>query len=183
MAKSKPASLLQIRLADGTPAIVRPLRPDEGNKLADGMRRLSSDSRRKRFLSAKSHLSRRELEFLTCCDQINHLAIGLVITDEDGRELQSVAVARCIRDAGDQALGDVAIVVADEWQRRGVGKILIDHLARLSWDAGMRRWRAHFFADNVAPRRLMERIGKKIDEQLEGAGVVKVVFELLHFKS
>ena len=131
MAKPTEPFLLRAALRDGTPVLVRPLRPDEGDKLVEGMQKLSSESRRRRFLSVKSRLSRKEVDFLTRCDMRNHLAIGLAITDEQGREVLAVAVARCVRATDDPTLGDVAVVVLDEWQQRGIGTLLTERLAAL----------------------------------------------------
>ena len=178
MANPKPSFPLRAALRDGTPVLVRPLRPDEGEKLVDGMQKLSPESRRRRFLSVKSRLSRKEVDFLTRCDMRDHLAIGLAITDEQGEERQAVAVARCVRASDDPTLGDVAVVVLDEWQRRGIGTLLTERLAALCWEVGIRRWRGTFFADNLASRKLLERVGKKCKSGLESAGVVEVVFEL-----
>jgi GNAT superfamily N-acetyltransferase len=143
------------------------------------MRMLSPESRRRRFLSVKSSLSQKEVEFLTRCDMVDHLAIGLAITDEHGQEKLPVAVARCVRAADDPTLGDVAVVVLDEWQRRGIGSLLTERLARLSREVGIKRWRGVFFADNLASRKLMERVGRSRKTKVEGAGVVEVVFELV----
>lgn len=176
--RPSPRFPLRVVLRDGTPAVVRPIREDEGDKLADGLQKLSVESRRRRFLSVKSHLSRREREFLTRCDMVNHLALGLAITDAAGEEQLSVAIARCIRQADDATCGDVAVVVLDEWQHRGIGRILMATLAELSQEVGIKRWRAHFFADNLAPRRLLEQVGRRESEHLESGGIVEVVFEL-----
>ena len=178
MAKPTEPFLLRAALRDGTPVLVRPLRPDEGDKLVEGMQKLSSESRRRRFLSAKSRLSRKEVDFLTRCDMRNHLAIGLAITDEQGREVLAVAVARCVRATDDPTLGDVAVVVLDEWQQRGIGTLLTERLAALCWEVGIKRWRGTFFADNLASRKLLERVGKNRRSRIESAGIVEVIFEL-----
>ena len=101
-------STCHIVLPDGTPAIIRPIRRDGGPKLAAELAKLSPDSRYQRFLSPKSSFSRGELDFLTNCDGVNHLALVLAVTDTDGHELRSVAVARYIRDSSDVSLAEVA---------------------------------------------------------------------------
>jgi acetyltransferase len=168
----------RVMLPDGTPTIVRPIRRNGGPQLAAELAKLSPDSRYQRFLSPKSSFSPGELDFLTNCDGVNHLALVLVVTDTDGHELRSVAVARCVRDSSDVSLAEVAVVVADEWQRRGIGKLLFKELANQAWKAGIRRWRAFFLSGNIGIRKLMEVIGTKQFESLENYEVVEVVYNL-----
>ncbi len=102
----------------------------------------------------------------------------LVVTDKDGHELCSVAVARCVRDSSDASLAEVAIVVADEWQRRGIGKVLFKELANRAWKVGIHSWRAFFLSDNTGIRKLMEVVGTKQLERLEDYNVIEVVYKL-----
>jgi GNAT superfamily N-acetyltransferase len=168
----------RVTLPDGTPAVVRPIRPDGGPKLAEALRQLSPESRQRRFLYSKGSFSDKELEYFTHCDGVNHLAWVLAVTDPAGQELQPVAVARCVRDLADTALAEVAIVVGDDWQHRGVGRILIQALARSAWEVGIRRWNAVLFSDNTAMRKLLELVARKQSEQPEGDGVVGVIYSL-----
>jgi GNAT superfamily N-acetyltransferase len=159
-------------------AVVRPIRPDDGPRLAEGMQQLSPESRRRRFLFSKGSLSPAELDYFTHCDGIHHLALVLVETDPEGREHQLISVARCVRDATDASLAEVAIVVADDQQHHGVGEILIKALANSAWEAGIRCWSAILFSNNVAMRKLLELVGKKQSEQSEGADVISLVYRL-----
>lgn len=168
----------RVSLPDGTPAIVRPIRKDGGRKLAEGLQQLSAQTRYQRFFVLKKSFSPSELDFLTHCDGKNHLALVLTLTDEAGNELQSVAVARCIRDDRDPSLAEFAIVVTDKWQQRGAGKILLKALAKRAWEVGIRRWRATFLFDNTGIRKLMELIGTKQLERLESPGIVEVIYNL-----
>ena len=171
-------STCHIILPDGTPTIVRPIRGDEGPKLTAGLAELSPNSRYQRFLSPKTSFFPGELDFLTHGDGVNHLALVLDVTDTDDHELRSVAVARCVRDSSNSSLAEVAIVVADEWQRRGVGKVLFKELANRAWKVGIHSWRAFFLSNNTGIRRLMKVIGTKQLERLEDYNVVEVVYNL-----
>lgn len=169
----------RVKLHGGFSAVVvRPIRPDDASRLAEGLRQLSPESRRRRFLFSRSGFTTEELDYFTHCDGVDHLALVVVATGPTGREHQFVAVARSIRDLADAGLAEVAIAVADDWQHHGVGEMLIQALATSAWEAGIRYWNAILFTNNVAMRKLLELVGKKQSEQPEAAGVVALVYQL-----
>ena len=165
-------------LDDETPIVLRPLCGDDAHKLAAGLRELSTESRYCRFLTRKISLSRSELNYFTHCDSVNHLALGAFLTDPAGGELELVGVARCVRDTNGFAFAEVAIVVADAWQKRSIGKLLFAELAQRAWRVGVRHWKAVFFASNIAIRRLLESIGEKQAECAFVPGVVAALYRL-----
>jgi hypothetical protein len=63
------------QLADGTPVAIRALQPFDRSALVLGMQLLSAGSRTARFLTARASLSSAELDYLTCVDQSNHIAL------------------------------------------------------------------------------------------------------------
>ena len=148
----------QVKLPGGYSAVVRPIRPDDASRLAEGLRQLSPESRRRRFLFSRGCFSDEELHYFTHCDGVNHLALVVVETGPKGHEHQFVAVARCIRDSADTGLAEVAIAVADDRQHHEVGEMLIQALARSAWEAGIRYWNAILFTNNVPMRKLLERV-------------------------
>ena len=88
----------------------------------------------RRFLTPKSSFSRAELRYLTEVDGRDHVALVVEYPAEPVRRL--IAVARFIRLHDDPEAADVAIVVADDWQRRGLGSLLSELLAREPADSG-----------------------------------------------
>lgn len=167
-----------VTLPDGTPAIVRPIRPDGGPVLAERLHHLSPQSAYQRFLAAKSTFSEEELEYLTKVDAVHHLALVLAVQVAGAEEPEPVAVARCVRDPEDGTTAEVAIAVIDAWQRRGVGTILLSSLVRRAREVGIRRWKAFFLAENRGVQRLLERVGRRTAERWVGDGVVETVYEL-----
>ena len=107
----------QMTLADGARLRVRPIVPADREPLADAFGRLSDRSRRQRFLAPKPRLSARELDYLTDVDHVTHEA--LVAIDETTGDI--VGVGRYATGSGGGAAADMALVVADAWQRRGIG--------------------------------------------------------------
>ena len=108
-------------LEDGTPVLVRPIRPDDAARLQDGFRVLSRLARRRRFLD-QDDLTDEQLAGLTHFDGVDHVAFGarnLEKPDEAG-----IGVARYQRLNGEPDAADVQITIADAYQGRGAGFIL-----------------------------------------------------------
>jgi GNAT superfamily N-acetyltransferase len=133
-------------LRDGTAVLVRPVQPTDGALLLDGFARLSLQSRYGRFLTAKRELTPAEVRFLTCVDHHDHDAIGAI----DPMTGRGVGVARFVRSKTDPQAAEVAITVVDEWQRRGVGTLLLRRLAERARNAGVFYFTAVVAAENDA---------------------------------
>lgn len=174
-----PAETERLTLPDGTPAFIYPLPKSAGAALAAGLSELSAASRYQRFLSARERFTAAELDFLTDCDGINHMALVLAVRPAPGKALVPVAVARGIRDFTAPDLAEMAIAVADRWQGRGVGCALLGALQRRSWEAGTRRWRAFLFAENRPMWRLLDGVGVLESRRYEGPGCVEAIYALL----
>ena len=88
-----------------------------------------------------------------------------------------IAVGRFVRLAQNTDAAEVAIVVADDWQRRGVGSLFAERLAAEARRLGVKRFTATMASDNVAAHRLMDRLTEHLDEH-SGSGVSDVVMDL-----
>lgn len=164
-------------LPDGTPVIVRAIQPTDAEAMVDALSRLSARSRYQRFLGAVDELSPEALDYLTHADGVNHLALGMAVLPPDG-EPRPVAIARCIREASDPEQAEVAFVVADEWQRRGVGSLLVHRLSEQARAAGILRWKAEMLAENEGALRLLAKVGPLRCRRMQARGVVEVIHDL-----
>jgi GNAT superfamily N-acetyltransferase len=142
-------------LRDGSAVLIRPVSPADAALLADGFTRLSPESRRLRFLTAKSELRPAELRYLTEVDHHDHEAIG-ALDAADGR---GVGIARYIRAAAEPETAEIAVTVVDGWQGRGLGTELVTRLAERARQAGVRRFVALTAGGNVAMGLLLRRMG------------------------
>jgi GNAT superfamily N-acetyltransferase len=140
-------------LADGTEVELRPVGPDDKPLLEQGMAMLSPASRRLRFMSPIEHLSRSQLAYLTEIDHESHLAWGMTAAG------QPVAVGRLVRLAGSPEVAEIAITVVDEWQRRGIGQILVRVLAEIGRSVGIERFAFEALPENEGIVRLLGRFG------------------------
>ena len=155
-------------LQDGSRIAIRPIEPEDRAALAEGFERLSPESRYRRFFGPIAHLSERDLDYLTLVDHHDHEA--LVATDADRGD--GVAVARYIR-TGERA-AEAAIVVADDWQGRGVATVLMQALADRARAEGITRFEAPVLAYNREAIRLLERMGRST-RRVEGREVAMTV--------
>lgn len=166
------------RLADGTPALTRPITPADGAALTRGLRRLSPAGHAYRFLHYRKRFTEAELHYLTHCDFVDHIALILAICDGAGNELDQVGVARCIRTKSDPEVAEVAIVLVDEWQAKGGGTALLRHLSSLAQRAGVRRWLAYMLAENLGGLRVLAAVTREVSRRTLGSGMIELTCEL-----
>jgi acetyltransferase len=161
-------------LDDGTRLRLRFIEPGDKILLAEGLRQLSSGSRRERFLAPKSALSPAELRYLTEVDGRDHVAIVAVLEDDPAT---LAGVTRYVRDPERPAEADVAFVVADHLQGRGLGHALGVALADVARGHGVRRFTASLLGTNLAAQRLFASIARRVSAEYQ-AGIAELVAEL-----
>jgi uncharacterized membrane protein YdfJ with MMPL/SSD domain/RimJ/RimL family protein N-acetyltransferase len=154
---------------DGTRVLIRPVEPGDAPLLERGFAQLGALSRYRRFLAPVDHLDRDQVAYLTQVDHRDHEAIVAI----DPVTGEGIGVARYVRDAGDPAQAEVAIVITDTWQDRGVGTALADRLAARAREAGIERVTARILASDQQPRHLLERFARTISQK-EYAGRVEL---------
>ncbi len=151
------------RLRDGSVIRLRPVTADDKRLLVDGFNRLSPRARYLRFLAPADHLTPRQLAYLSEVDHHDHVAWGAL----DGEA--SAGVGRWIRLDDDPTACDVAITILDDYQRRGIGRVLLQTLAVSARARGIGLMHFDVLAENEAMKRLLESIGAVATE--EGAVV------------
>ncbi|HVS86442.1 MAG TPA: GNAT family N-acetyltransferase [Gaiellaceae bacterium] len=129
---------MQTRFLDGI--TIRTLGNGETETIRVLFERLGDESRRQRFGGAKPRLSDAELTQLARVDATHHALVAYV----DGDPLPA-GVARLARDG---ASAEIAFAVADEYQGRGIGRVLVDELTALARAAGIRELHAFVMSDN-----------------------------------
>jgi nucleotide-binding universal stress UspA family protein/GNAT superfamily N-acetyltransferase len=144
----------EVTLRDGSHVVIRPVEPFDREALAEGFSRLSPESRYRRFFSPISELSKRHLDYLTRVDHHDHEALVAV----DPSTGQGVGVARYVR-TGD-GVAEPAMVVADDWQGRGVASRLLAELVRRAQAEGVRTFEAPVLAENRAAIETLARLGE-----------------------
>jgi acetyltransferase len=162
-------------LQDGTAVEIRPIRADDKPRLAAGHARLSAESQRRRYLTAKPRLTAADLRYLTEIDGHDHVALVAVL---DERPELIVAVGRFVRLAGDPEAAEFAIVVGDELQGQGLGGHLAERLAERAAAEGVKRFTATTEVDNDPAQRLIARISNHLSYDHRSGPLREVAAEL-----
>jgi GNAT superfamily N-acetyltransferase len=115
------------------------------------------------------------LEPFVQCDGLNCIGIVLVPLDKSGKELEPVGVAHFLREGPEADSGEAAVAVADAWQGRGVGSLLIKALAKECRTTGVRRIWGLMLAENAAARKLLASVGTIEAEAARGGRVELMV--------
>ncbi len=159
----------EVALKDGTRVRIRPIRPEDAaleKRFFDG---LSERSRYQRFMQYLRHLSPRMLARFTQLDYDRELALAAVHQD------QFVAVGRYAPNA-DGLTAEFALVAADAWQGKGLGRLLLDRLCKAARAAGYRALYGNILDANREMLDLAARLG--FAEDSRAAGEVSVVRRL-----
>ena len=152
---------------------LRLIRPDDAPRLVALHARLSEHTAYQRFFTAMRRLPIDWAHFLANVDGKTRLAIVVERAAPDGPEV--IAVAR-YEPTGAPDVAEVAFVVQDGWQGRGLGRTLLRSLLAAAQARGIRRFRAYVLADNHRMLRLLSRYTTVLERRIQ-SGVAEVVFE------
>jgi RimJ/RimL family protein N-acetyltransferase len=161
-------------LPDGQVVTIRPIAPDDLERLQLSHDRLSPESRYSRFMAPKPHLSLADARYLVDIDGRDHCALVATVFESEGESI--AAVARFIRLPDDPRTAEFAIVVGDQWQRQGLAAELLRRLAAAAHERGIERFRALMLAENVAIHRLIESFAVAAVWSHPGGGVTEADF-------
>ncbi len=136
---------------------IRPIQPDDAERLQSAHIRLSPESRYRRFLGVKPTLTAEDARYLAEIDGCDHFAL-VATRPVDGGDPPIIAVARFVRLSEDPDAAEFAIVVGDTYQRQGLAAELLSRLAAAATARGISRFRATILSDNMAIYKLMQRL-------------------------
>ena len=148
-------------LPHGPTILVRPLQNGDVDTVVAVFRRLGDESRRRRFNAAKPCLTEAELALLARVDASHHALVAYVVGDP--RPAGLAQLARTSRDSA-----EIAFVVADVHQHRGIGSALTRMLLDDARAAGITEITAQASGENRAALALIRRSARVLDIRLEG---------------
>jgi len=163
-----------VELRDGARALIRPIEPEDRDRLNEGFESASDESIFLRFLSPQPSLSESQLDYLTTIDHVRHEA--LIAVDPDTG--QSFGTARYIRNDDDPETAEFAVGVGDQWMRIGLGTALLGELVRRARLAGIVRFTGLIHSENTAIRRLVEKVVGPYETRSSGQGALEMVVDL-----
>lgn len=162
-------------LPGGESVTVRPVRLTDEEKVRDMFYRLSDESTYRRFLGFKRTHPHEEMQRLVDLDFEQNVA--LVACTSDGEHEELIALSQYVLDPATR-LADIAFVVQDEWQGRGVGRLLMTRMRAIADSRGLDGFTATVLAENKPMLTIFQRSGLKIQLELcQGAYELKALFE------
>jgi GNAT superfamily N-acetyltransferase len=164
-----------VRLKSGRTVAIRALACGDGPALNAAYERLSDETKYKRFMAAKPHLSRSDIAYLTRVDGNRHVAL---VATNPGDPDQIIGVARFVRLPEDPDAAEFAIVVGDPYQRDGLGSALMSRLAAAATDHGVKRLRGTMLADNIGAHKLTRRLAGELAHERRFGTVDELEVEL-----
>jgi GNAT superfamily N-acetyltransferase len=165
-------------LADGTHVALRLLQPGDKDELRRQFMRLSPESRYRRFFHAVTELSDEMLAYLTELDGEDHFAVVAIVDSLDLKRDEGVGVGRFVRLPGHPDTAEAAVTVVDDFQRRGLGKLLLETLADAARERGIHKFRGEILSSNAPMRRLLEEAGAKALERADGTTTFDVPLDV-----
>ena len=160
-------------LRDGREVLVRALRPDDGERIAEAFAKLDAESIYTRFFGPKTGLTATDYQTIREMDFDTRVAL-LVTIQEGGREVV-IASGSYSRFAPDAA--EVAFLVEEDFHGQGLAGCILRHLGLIARARGIVRFEAEVLGHNKAMRRVFERCGWPMTTRSED-GSVHVTLDL-----
>jgi acetyltransferase len=166
-------------LRDGTPVIIRPIRPEDESLIAKFHETLSDQSVYFRYfhpIALKQRVSHERLSRICFIDYDREVVLVVIEKDPKSGEQTIIAVGRINKLRGTND-AEFAITISDKYQRTGLGTVLLDQLVQIGRVEKVDRIVADILMENRGMQRVCEKVGFKLrydgDEQ-----IVKAVIEL-----
>lgn len=158
-----------VLLLDGSPAHLRPITPDDKEKLVEFYDRVSPESKYFRFFAPYPELSPRDIDRFTTVDNYDRVAFVVTVGD------QIIAIGRYDRLENTEA--EVAFLVEDAHQGRGLAQLLLEHLAQAGRERGITKFIAETLPENGRMIQTFRDAGYKIAGGFED-GVMRLEFPI-----
>ncbi len=153
-----------INLKDGTHITIRPIHPDDADDLQNTFMRLSTQSIYLRFLSFKKVLTDEEAKQLATVDYLKRMAF--VATMLENHQEIVVGVSRyALLDTAHPKTAEAAVIVGDEFQGRGIGKLLLRRLVIYARLKGIHHLRGNLDIGNDRMLYLVKSSGLKYKQR------------------
>jgi len=152
-------------LKDGAQIFFRPIKPTDEPALAEMLYSLSQASVHTRYFTSKMTFPHRAVQKLTNIDYRNDLAIVGVVPSPAGENI--VAFAQYFLDPKNQ-VAEIAFIVQDEWQQKGMGSFLMRYLAEIARERGIKRFCAKVLPVNKPMLTVFRNSGFKMTTEFDG---------------
>jgi acyl-CoA synthetase (NDP forming)/GNAT superfamily N-acetyltransferase len=162
---------VDVLLSDGSTVHMRPISPDDADKVVALHSRFSERTRYLRYFSPYPRIPARDLERFVNVDHTNREALVAELGDD------LIAVGRYERLGEGASDAEVAFVVEDAYQGRGIGSVLLEHLAEAARESGISRFVAEVLPQNRTMLRVFGDAGFQVSREYAD-GVVHLTFPI-----
>ncbi len=173
--KRRSSPIVSLRPSGIGRVLVRAIAPNDAEELQAYVRGLSREARRNRFLGALAELAPAQLERMSRMSGPSELML-LAFADVDGE--RSVVAEAALVIAADSRRSEIALSVADAWQGRGLGMLLLRHLECHAKAHGARYLFGDVLRTNTAMKCLARKAGFSFRSPVTDARLVEVVKDL-----
>ena len=161
-------------LDDGTEIFFRPVKPTDEPALTEMLYSLSTESVHARFFTYTKTFPHKDIQLLTSIDYVRDLAIVGVVPSPDGEDI--VAIAQYFLDPKNNS-AEVAFIVQDEWQDKGMGSYLLRYISVIAKKRGVKQFFAKVLPTNKAMLAVFMNSGYKVKTVFDGDAYT-VTYEL-----
>lgn len=161
---------IRVHARDGTDLLLRPVLPGDSERSAQGHVEFSTNTYYRRFMTSREP-SKALMDYLFEVDYVDHFV--WVVTDLDDNV---VADARFVRDEADSTVAEIAFIVGDDYQGKGLGSLLMKALIVAAHVDGVEKFTARVLTDNLPMRRILDHVGAVWER--EDLGVVTTEIEV-----
>lgn len=162
---------IPVEFKDGSQLFLRPVLPGDTEQASHPTVEFSEATLYRRFMSTRAPTPTL-LHYLFHVDYVDHFVWVLV----DGVDGPVVADARFVRDVEHTTEAEIAFIVADDYQGRGIGSFLMDALTIAARVCGIQRFTARLLAENGPMRAILDRYN--VEWEREEPGVVITAFDV-----
>jgi len=150
-------------LDDGTQVSFRSIHPTDEHNMRDLIYALSQETLYYRFMTHQPKFSHIQVQNFVYIDHRQDVAIVGTVPEAHGEEI--VAVGRYYLDSKTNR-AEVAFVIRDDWQNRGIGKKLFRHLIKLAKSSGIAGFDAEVLRDNRRMQTIFNHSGHRVKSKL-----------------
>ena len=162
-------------LRDGTEIFFRPVKPTDEAALSKMLYSLSSASVQKRYFTHTKRFPHKDVQKLTNIDYQQNLSVIGVVPDAGGDD-EIVAIAQYFLDPKTQ-VAEVAFIVQDEWQAKGMGSYLLDYATNIAAQRGVKKFYATVLPANKAMLNIFYNSGYSVNTEFNG-DVYSITYDL-----
>ena len=159
--------IADVLASDGGVVHLRPIVPEDADALVKFHSGLSERTRYLRYFGPFPHIPARELARMTTVDHYTRVAFVGVL----GGEIIAIGIYEGLGASGKPTTAEVAFVVADEHQGRGLGPVLLEHLAGAAAECGFEKFEAEVLAENPNMVAVFRDAGYQLRRSFDGSTI------------